>query len=244
MRVEQVRRQYLVLAMAASSVLCLLLIGGQPLPPRVHASDDLTVASAPGGLHIPSSGLVLDVFLDTPSSDTWFPSYDDYHNVLQPAPAGGVNSGVDIGQGTTPCKYPVVAAGPGVVWWQGLDLLGGNGWSVVVKHPLNGGLVYTWYSSLGTSLQSCFTSKLDHNVNPGTPLGFQGTTGSTAVAPYVQMHWIILRQSAPLPKNKDPFKLIPSLVPASPNYYACLPLDASGPTTLLGKTVSIGAHGC
>jgi murein DD-endopeptidase MepM/ murein hydrolase activator NlpD len=198
---------------------------------------------------IPTTGYVATLFADTPYPESWYPSYWDPLNILQPRPAAGAHSGVDISDGFVDCQYPVYTAASGTVVWTGFDT-GGFGWTVVVSHGFgvgnNGHYTYTVYAHMGTSgtssssSASCLAVQPGQNVTAGaTVVGYQGSSGN---ATGTHVHWMILAGPTAPTLITSPY--VPGEYPASADFYTCLALTQGDPNALLNQHVSAGQATC
>ena len=160
-----------------------LQILNQPGTPSIQQSNLFTVTPV-GGLSIPSTGVIKNLFLDTRFGyeKPWYNKYYDQKNVLHElVPGTGPHSGVDIAETIATCEaipvedrvnsqcncqsiYPVYPAAPGKVVWAGWDSV--FGWSVVIKHGYdlmyNGHYTYTLYAHMGTTgVEPCLSQTPD-----------------------------------------------------------------------------------
>ncbi len=226
---------------------------------------DVFTITPVGRLVIPSTGTVFQLFLETCSKcthETWYPSYYDQNNTLQPRPSGGAHSGVDISAAQQDCltSKPVYAAGEGEVIWAGWAGAG-FGWSVIVKHGygFNGNRHYTYtlYGHMGTvgtnpatdpkkGSVSCLQVSYGNAAYPSVLLGYQGSSGLSSEATHVHFMIFAGDQSVGqgLTRLSSPYDLVNkySIYPASPDFYTCMQLTA-GDSKPVGY-VNIGDNNC
>lgn len=217
----------------------------------------VTSTTSSGGLIIPSTGTIFNLFLDTSSNESWYHKYYDQNNILHNQPKNGAHSGVDISNGHVDCQSsnPVYAAGSGQVIWAGWAGAG-FGWSVVVRHGYglrnNGHYTFTLYGHMGTvgkttkSSKSCLQVKVGDQVSTTTIVGYQGSSGLTQTGKYppTHVHFMIFAGNQDVTSLSSPYDLVNkySTYPASPDFYTCLKLTLGDSNPL--SYVTYGQSSC
>ena len=206
-----------------------------------------------GGLRIPSTGQIFNLFLDTTSDETWFPEYYDKNNILQARSSRGTHSGVDISNNIVDCQSssPVYAAATGKVIWAGWAGAG-FGWSVVVSHGYglrnNGHYTYSLYGHMGTvgttnkTSKGCLQVQVGNSVDTTTILGYQGSSGLAQKVTHV--HFMVFEGNQDVTALSSPYDFVNkySTYPASPDLYTCMQLTLGDPSPL--HSVTQGQNMC
>lgn len=221
---------------------------------RAWAIVCLTVASAiftslvlaSGGLQVPTSGWITQLFLNPINYESSGAFYDQ-NDTLSYA-SYQFHHGTDISDGCTAGVYPIYALAPGTVALA--QYIGdGYGSQVAIDYGFNVGgnnkYTYAFYSHMGNRVtgQSYILVRAGDSVNRGQLVGYQGNNGNVwgncPPDPGTHLDWEVRVSTSPVACTTI---MRYQTVAASPDFYMCVQLTAGDPAPV--SYVNAGQYEC